>query len=74
MGYNKGLSNDNVSVGAQIGGNVTDDASDKIQSAGDMIIARDLQQQPTIQIKAGTKFSIMVNNDMVLVPYNKLRK
>ena len=38
-----------------------------------MIIERDLNQQPTIKVKAGTRFSIMVNNDMVLVPYNKLR-
>lgn len=74
VSYNKSLDNDGkVSVGATIGSDVADDTAGKLQSAGDMIVARDLQQQPTIKIKAGTKFSIMVNNDMVLYPYNKLK-
>ncbi|MDR2878621.1 MAG: TrbI/VirB10 family protein [Fusobacteriales bacterium] len=63
-----------ISVGATVGGKVADDTSSKLQSAGDMIIERDLNQQPTIKIKAGTKFSVMVNNDMVLMPYNKLKR
>lgn len=66
-------SSDNVSVSATIGKDVTDDTAAKIQNAGDMIVARDLQQQPTIKIKAGTKFLVMVNNDMVLYPYEKLK-
>lgn len=66
-------SSDNVSVSATIGKDVTDDTAAKIQNAGDMIIARDLNQQPTIKIKAGTKFSVMVNNDMVLLPYDRLK-
>ena len=65
--------NGEVSATATLGKNVADDTSSKLQSAGDMIIERDLNQQPTIKVKAGTRFSIMVNNDMVLVPYNKLR-
>ena len=65
--------NGDVSVTATLGKNVADDTSSKLQSAGDMIIERDLNQQPTIRVKAGTRFSIMVNNDMVLVPYNKLK-
>ena len=65
--------NGDVSATATLGKNVADDTSSKLQSAGDMIIERDLNQQPTIKVKAGTRFSIMVNNDMVLVPYNKLR-
>ena len=65
--------NGDVSATATLGKNVADDTSSKLQSAGDMIIERDLNQQPTIKVKAGTRFSIMVNNDMVLVPYNKLK-
>ena len=65
--------NADVSATATLGQNVANDTSSKLQSAGDMIIERDLNQQPTIKVKAGTRFSIMVNNDMVLVPYNKLR-
>lgn len=62
-----------VSATATLGNNVANDTSSKLQNAGDMIIERDLNQQPTIRVKAGTRFSIMVNNDMVLVPYNKLK-
>ncbi len=65
--------NADVSATATLGQNVANDTSSKLQSAGDMIIERDLNQQPTIKVKAGTRFSIMVNNDMVLVPYNKLK-
>lgn len=68
---NKG--NTDVSVGATIGQTVGNDATTKLQNAGDMIIDRDLNQQPTIKVKEGTRFSIMVNNDMILVPYNKLK-
>lgn len=66
--------NGDISATATLGQNVANDTSSKLQNAGDMIIERDLNQQPTIKIKPGTRFSIMVNNDMVLVPYNKLRK
>ena len=74
VGYSTTKNNDNVSVGATVGGKVADDASSQIQNAGDMIIGRDLQQQPTIQIKAGTRFNIMVNKDMILYPYSKLKR
>lgn len=62
-----------VSAGATIGNDIATDTSQKVANAGDMIIERDLSQQPTIRIKAGTKFSIMVNNDMILYPYERLK-
>lgn len=75
VGYNQKVKdNDKISIGATVGGKVADDTAGQIQSAGDMIIGRDLQQQPTIQIKSGTRFNIMVNKDMVLYPYNKLKR
>ncbi len=73
--FDKGGNNSSgVSVGAQIGGTVADNTSNQIQTAGDKIIERDLNQQPTIVIKSGTKFNILVNKDMVLYPYSKIAK
>ena len=72
--FDKGGSSNNsgVSVGAQIGGTVADNTSNQIQTAGDKIVERDLNQQPTIVIKSGTKFNILVNKDMILYPYQKI--
>lgn len=54
-------------------GNVADDTSSNIQSIGDRIVERDLERQPTVVIKEGTRMNIFVNKDMLLYPYKKLK-
>ena len=49
-------------------------ASEKIQSIGEKLVEKDLNRQPTIYVKKGYKFNIIVNKDIVLVPYNQLRR
>lgn len=62
----------NTSVRATVGQNVADETSNNIKNAGDSILERDLKQQPTVKLRAGTRFYVMVNADMELYPYNKL--
>lgn len=64
--------NKNASARATIGQNVADDTSNNIKNAGDAILERDLNQQPTIKLKSGTRFYVMVNADMELYPYDRL--
>lgn len=49
-------------------------ASEKIQSIGERLVEKDLNRQPTIYVKKGYKFNIIVNKDLILVPYNQLRR
>ena len=49
-------------------------ASEKIQSIGEKLVEKDLNRQPTIYVKKGYKFNIIVNKDLILVPYNQLRR
>ena len=72
--YNKGSSGENAKNQYVIAGNVADDTAGSIQSIGDRIVERDLNQQPTVIIKEGTKMNILVNKDMLLYPYSKLKK
>lgn len=44
-------------------------AAQKIQSAGDSILDQMLKVQPTIYIRAGQKFNVFVNKDLILRPY-----
>jgi conjugation trbI family protein len=53
-----------ISVGAG-----TNDLARNVESIGSKIIDKDLNQQPTIQIKRGSRFNIFVNADMVLPVY-----
>ena len=62
----------NTSVRATVGQNVADETSNNIKNAGDSILERDLKKQPTVKLRAGTRFYVMVNADMELYPYNKL--
>ena len=62
----------NTSVRATVGQNVADETSNNIKNAADSILERDLKQQPTVKLRAGTRFYVMVNADMELYPYNKL--
>lgn len=61
-----------LSAKATIGQNVADEASNNIKNAGDAILERDLNQQPTIRIKSGKQFFLEINADMELYPYNML--
>lgn len=71
---------DNVNVNVDTGsksrvsiGTGASRASENIQSIGDRLIEKDLNRQPTIYVKKGHKFNIIVNKDIVLVPYKQLR-
>lgn len=72
---------DNVNVNVDTGsrsrvsiGTGASAASEKIQSIGEKLVEKDLNRQPTIYVKKGYKFNIIVNKDIVLVPYNQLRR
>ena len=47
------------------------DAAQNIRSIGERIIEKDLNRQPTIEIKRGKKFNIFVSKDIILSPYRK---
>jgi type IV secretion system protein VirB10 len=45
-------------------------AGEQIITIGDKFAERALSRQPTIDIKEGTRFNIMVHSDMILSPYS----
>ena len=47
------------------------DVSSEINRAGQKIVTRHLNIPPTIEIKPGFPFNVMVNKDIVLRPYGK---
>lgn len=47
----------------------TSNAASNIQSIGERMVEKDLNRQPILQIKRGSKFQIMVQKDMILAPY-----
>ena len=55
-----------VSIGAG-----TRDLSQNVEGIGSRLIEKDLNQQPTIQIKRGSRFNIFVNSNMVLPVYRQ---
>jgi len=72
-----------LSVGArQAGGNNSEgnypttrqqmagDAASGINQAGQKLLDRELNVAPTIEIRPGYKFNVMVNRDMILRPYS----
>ncbi len=72
---------DNVNVNVDTGnrsrvsiGTGASTASEEIQSIGEKLVEKDLNRQPTIYVKKGHKFNIIVNKDIILVPYNQLRR
>ena len=54
----------NISTGAS-------DAAQNIRSIGERMVEKDLNRQPTIEIKRGKKFNIFVSKDIILSPYRK---
>ena len=54
----------NISTGAS-------DAAQNIRSIGERMVEKDLNRQPTIEIKRGKKFNIFVSRDIILSPYRK---
>ena len=50
---------------------MADETSNNIKNAGDLFRKR-FEQQPTVKLRAGTRFYVMVNADMELYPYNRL--
>jgi len=72
-----------LSVGArQAGGNNTDgyypslgqqmagEAAGGFNQAGQKLLNRELNVSPTIEIRPGYKFNVMVNRDIILKPYS----
>jgi type IV secretion system protein VirB10 len=72
-----------LSVGArQAGGNNTDgyypsvgqqmagEAASGFNQAGQKLLNRELNVSPTIEIRPGYKFNVMVNRDIILRPYS----
>ena len=47
------------------------DAAQNIRSIGERMVEKDLNRQPTIEIKRGKKFNIFVSKDIILSPYRK---
>ena len=47
------------------------DAAQNIRSIGERMVEKDLNRQPTIEIKRGKKFNIFVSRDIILSPYRK---
>ena len=43
--------------------------SNEAQQVGQRITERDLNRQPTIQVRAGWPLRVIVNKDMILAPY-----
>ena len=48
---------------------VGDTVAQQANRVGEKFIDRELDVQPTITIRAGWKFNVLVNKDMVLAPY-----
>lgn len=46
-------------------------AATRMQTAGDKILDRYLSRPPTLMIRPGNKFNILVNNDIILKPYRR---
>ena len=64
----------NIEAGSRSRVNIgtgTSDMAQNIQSIGERLVEKDLNRQPTIQIKRGQKFNIFVSKDIVLSPYRK---
>jgi len=47
-----------------------DDVYNAIETIGSRMVEKDLNQQPTIKIRRGSRFNIFVNTDMVLPVYS----
>ncbi|NTW63931.1 MAG: TrbI/VirB10 family protein, partial [Chlorobiaceae bacterium] len=60
-------SQDNMSTQQRMAANV----GDEISSTGKQITRKNLDIQPTLQIRAGYSVNILVNKDMIVKPYYK---
>ena len=49
------------------------DAANNVKTIGERLVEKDLNRQPTIIIKQGSRFNIFVNKDIVLSPYKRGR-
>ena len=49
------------------------DAANNVKTIGERLVEKDLNRQPTIIIKQGSRFNIFVNKDIVLTPYKRGR-
>jgi type IV secretion system protein VirB10 len=44
-------------------------AAEEINKVGSKIVEKNLNVQPTLEIRPGFKFNVFVNKDMILRPY-----
>jgi type IV secretion system protein VirB10 len=54
-----------------IGQQIAQEAANGINQAGQKIVDKELNVAPTIEIRPGYKFNVMVNRDIILRPYNQ---
>jgi type IV secretory pathway VirB10-like protein len=52
-----------------LGQEVAQDVGQGINQAGQAIVRRELQRQPTVTVRAGMQFNIFVLRDLILAPY-----
>lgn len=71
-----------LGVGSELGSSNTDSdviralrrgSSDSLNQAGQQIVRRNLNVQPTLTIRPGFPVRVIVNRDLVLAPYGNLR-
>lgn len=56
-----------------IGSNAAEEAKNSLNQAVSSLVERDLDRQPTVKIKQGSRFNIFVTKDMIVTPYKKSR-
>lgn len=70
LGAGVSVASGNSTAGtASVGQQAANGAASKMNETGSKIVDRFLDQQPTIEIRPGTKFNVFVNKDIILQPY-----
>ena len=49
---------------------IRDSAGQSVERAGDKLVGRELDVQPTITVRAGARVRVLVNRDLVFAPYS----
>lgn len=74
LGMISGVAQAGISEDSQNGDTksaIADGVTQQFAQTGSTLIQKNLDVQPTIKIRPGYKFNIMVNKDIMLTPYNK---
>lgn len=76
LGMISGVAQASISEGSRSGDTqsaIADGVTQQFAQTGSSLIQRNLDVQPTIKIRPGYKFNIMVNKDIMLAPYKPSR-